>query len=71
MQYVGSLDSPWSSFTVTIERLVELVRGKNGIEAVMKSLNAWLSDAIMYAMENGPTLVEKVSKFSLFQLNFI
>lgn len=61
MQYVGSLDSPWSSFAVTIERLVELVRGKNGIESVMKSLNTWLSDAIMYAMENGPTLVEKVS----------
>lgn len=73
MQYIGSMDSPWSSFASTIERLAELVQAKNGIEAVMKSLNSWLSDAIMFAMENGPTLVDKVStnKKNCIMKNFL
>lgn len=60
-QYVGSLDGPWSSFAVSIERLMNLVRSKDGIESVVKTLDAKLSEAIMHAMENGPTLEKKVS----------
>jgi hypothetical protein len=40
---------------------MDLVRSKDGIEAVIKSLDGKLSEAIMYAMENGPELEKKVS----------
>uniref|UniRef100_U5ESP5 Putative heparin sulfate cell surface proteoglycan n=1 Tax=Corethrella appendiculata TaxID=1370023 RepID=U5ESP5_9DIPT len=61
-QYVGSLDQDWYSFSEAIERLLTLVRSKDGIEFVIKGLDGKLSEAIMYAMENGPELEKKVKK---------
>ena len=39
-----------------------LVRNKDGIESVIKSLDGKLSEAIMHAMTNGPELHTKVSQ---------
>lgn len=39
-----------------------LVRNKDGIESVIKSLDGKLSEAIMHAMTNGPELHIKVSQ---------
>ncbi|XP_059620162.1 division abnormally delayed protein [Phlebotomus argentipes] len=61
-QYVGSLDSPWTSFAESMERLLGLVRTREGIEAVIKTLEVKLSEAIMHAMQNGPELEKKVKK---------
>uniref|UniRef100_A0A6B2EAU6 Putative heparin sulfate cell surface proteoglycan n=1 Tax=Phlebotomus kandelakii TaxID=1109342 RepID=A0A6B2EAU6_9DIPT len=61
-QYVGSLDSPWTSFAESMERLLGLVRSREGVEAVIKTLEVKLSEAIMHAMQNGPELEKKVKK---------
>lgn len=37
------------------------MRSHDGIENVIKGLDAKLSEAIMHAMQNGPFLQEKVS----------
>lgn len=44
-----------------MERLMTLVRSKDGIETVIKNLDGKLSEAIMHAMTNGPDLEKKVS----------
>lgn len=62
-QYIGGIDKDWSSFSEGMERLMTLVRSKDGIETVIKGLDGKLSEAIMYAMENGPDLEKKVSYF--------
>jgi Glypican len=62
-QYIGTVDKDWYNFSESIEKLMDLVRSKDGIEAVIKSLDAKLSEAIMYAMENGPELEKKVSSW--------
>lgn len=62
---MGSLDSPWTSFAESMERLLGLVRSKEGIETVIKTLEVKLSEAIMYAMQNGPELEKKVSQLFL------
>ncbi|CAO1371327.1 unnamed protein product [Diamesa serratosioi] len=61
-QYLGALDQDWSSFSEAIQRLMTLVRSKDGIETVIKALDGKLSEAIMAAMENGPELEKKVKK---------
>lgn len=61
-QYVGVLDSPWSNVAESIEALWHnSIKTDKGIEEVIKTLEAKLSEAIMYAMENGPDLEKKVS----------
>lgn len=60
-QLVGGIDADWASFSEAIERLMTLVRNKDGIESVIKSLDGKLSEAIMHAMTNGPELHIKVS----------
>lgn len=50
----------------TVERLVVAVDGRNdplglNAERAMRQLDTRISDAIMHAMENGPSLEEKVS----------
>ena len=60
-QFLGGLDTDWASFTEAIERLMTLVRNKDGIESVIKNLDGKLSEAIMTAMTNGPDLEKKVS----------
>lgn len=60
---MGALDQDWTSFSDAIQRLMTLVRSKDGIETVIKALDGKLSEAIMAAMENGPELEKKVSHF--------
>jgi len=60
-QYLGGLDPDWASFSEAVERLMTMVRNKDGIEAIVKSLDGKLSEAIMHAMSNGPELEKKVS----------
>lgn len=45
----------------SIEQLQNVVRSKDGIEAVIRSLEGKLSEAIMHAMQNGPDLEQRVS----------
>lgn len=59
--FLGGLDTDWTSFSEAVERLVTLVRNKDGIESVIKNLDGKLSEAIMHAMTNGPELEKKVS----------
>lgn len=59
-QYVGSLDRPWASFALAVEQLMHMVRSREGIESVLRSLDGHLSEAIMQAMQNGPRLENKV-----------
>lgn len=69
-QYVGVLDSPWSSVAESIEGLWHnSIKTDLGVEEVIKNFDAKLSEAIMYAMENGPELEKKVSLFILIQPN--
>lgn len=58
---MGGIDTDWASFSEGIERLMTLVRNKDGIESVIKNLDGKLSEAIMHAMTNGPDLEKKVS----------
>lgn len=60
-QYVGGLDRPWASFALGVEQLQHMVRSKDGIESVLRSLDGHISEAIMQAMQNGPQLATKVS----------
>lgn len=60
-QLLGGIDTDWASFSEAIERLMTLVRNKDGIESVIKNLDGKLSEAIMHAMTNGPDLQKKVS----------
>jgi Glypican len=60
-QFLGGLDADWASFSEAVERLITLVRSKDGIESVVKNLDGKLSEAIMHAMTNGPELEKKVS----------
>lgn len=61
-QFLGGMDTDWTSFSEAIERLMTLVRNKDGIESVIKNLDGKLSEAIMHAMTNGPELEKKVHK---------
>lgn len=65
-QYVGSLDLPWASFALALEQLQHMVRAKEGIESVLRSLDGQLSEAIMVAMLNGPKLEYTVRILILF-----
>lgn len=49
-QFLGGLDTDWTSFSEAIERLMTLVRNKDGIESVIKNLDGKLSEAIMHAV---------------------
>ncbi|KAG7208632.1 hypothetical protein KM043_014839 [Ampulex compressa] len=63
----SELDLAWSGYVETVERLVVAVDGRNdplglNAERAVRQLDTRISDAIMHAMENGPTLEEKVRK---------
>lgn len=65
----SELDLAWSGYVETVERLVIAVDGRTdplglNAERAIRQLDTRISDAIMYAMENGPALEEKV--LSLF-----
>lgn len=62
-QHVTELDSPWNDYVEAIERLVIAVKQHNvgvNVDTVIRSLDGKISNAIMYAMENGPSLEKKV-----------
>lgn len=66
-QHASELDLPWNGFVEATERLVVAVRGHDpaptvvlNVEEVIRSLDTRISEAIMYAMENGPSLERKV-----------
>lgn len=67
---MGGIDADWASFSEAIERLMTLVRNKDGIESVIKNLDGKLSEAIMHAMTNGPDLQKKVSNTSHCRCHF-
>lgn len=63
----SELDLAWSGYVETVERLVIAVDGRvdplgMNIEKAIRQLVGRISDAIMYAMETGPVLDEKVRK---------
>ncbi|XP_015126955.1 division abnormally delayed protein [Diachasma alloeum] len=67
MEPASQLDLAWSGYVETVERLVVAVDGRTdplglNAERAVRQLDTRISDAIMHAMENGPTLEEKVRK---------
>lgn len=67
-QHVSELDLPWNGYVGAVERLVIAVKTHdtgNGVnvDSVIKSLDTRISEAIMHAMENGPSLEKKVRIF--------
>ncbi|XP_011302410.1 division abnormally delayed protein [Fopius arisanus] len=63
----SELDLAWSGYVETVERLVIAVDGRTdplglNAERAVRQLDTRISDAIMHAMENGPSLEEKVRK---------
>jgi hypothetical protein len=55
------LENNWGSFVETMENLVAS-RNKETVDKSIKTLDGKLSEAIMYAMSNGPDLEKKVKK---------
>lgn len=60
------LDLAWSGYVETVGRLVAVVDNDNNpmelnIKNAVRDLDTRISGAIMYAMERGPSLEEKVS----------
>lgn len=62
-QRAHELDLPWNNFLSETERLVRQTREHNGVETVLRTLTTRISDAIMYASINGPSIEKKVSTF--------
>lgn len=63
-QYVGDLDGPWTNVAEALEKLWHhSIITEYGIEETIKDLSIKLSEAIMYAMDNGPKVEAKVSDF--------
>ncbi|XP_076244268.1 division abnormally delayed protein [Calliopsis andreniformis] len=63
----SELDLAWSGYVETVERLVVAVDGHNdplglNAEKAIRQLDSRISDAIMYAMGNGPVLEEMVRR---------
>lgn len=63
LAHVAELDQPWSDFVSGLERLASGLVGSYNIEEVLSVLDTKISEAIMYAMENGPDLSKKVSVY--------
>ncbi|XP_035207463.1 glypican-5-like, partial [Stegodyphus dumicola] len=60
LAHVAELDQPWSDYISGLERLTSGLVGSYNIEEVLSVLDTKISEAIMYAMENGPELSKKV-----------
>ncbi|GBM42822.1 Glypican-5 [Araneus ventricosus] len=60
LAHVAELDQPWSDFVSGLERLTSGLVASYNIEEVLSVLDTKISEAIMYAMENGPELSKKV-----------
>lgn len=57
---MAEVDQPWSDYVTALEKLAASMKGGSILEDVTSSLDAKISEAIMYAMENGPELSKKV-----------
>lgn len=57
---VAELDQSWNGYISALERLTSGMVGSYNIEETLSTLDAKISEAIMYAMENGPELSKKV-----------
>ncbi|XP_067143057.1 glypican-5 isoform X2 [Centruroides vittatus] len=57
---VAELDQPWNGYIIALERLTSGMVGSYNIEETLSTLDTKISEAIMYAMENGPELSKKV-----------
>lgn len=64
LAHVAELDQPWSDYVSGLERMTSGLVASYNIEEVLSVLDTKISEAIMYAMENGPDLSKKVSLFS-------
>nr|CAD7435383.1 unnamed protein product [Timema monikensis] len=66
-QHAAELDLPWSGFVEATERLAAAVKGRDSgvapldVQRVLGELDSRVSEAIMLALENGPSLERKVS----------
>lgn len=65
-KYVAELDSPWNGYVEGIERLVNAMKQHNNeggvnADAVIKELTTEISQAIMYTMEKGEDIGNRVS----------
>lgn len=60
LAHVAELDQPWSDYVSGLERLTSGLVASYNIEEVLSVLDTKISEAIMYAMENGPELSKKV-----------
>ncbi|GFY41878.1 glypican-5 [Trichonephila inaurata madagascariensis] len=60
LAHVAELDQPWSDYVSGLERLTSGLVSSYNIEEVLSVLDTKISEAIMYAMENGPELSKKV-----------
>jgi dally len=69
--FQNGLENNWSSFVETMENLVAS-RNKETVDKTIKTLDGKLSEAIMYAMSNGPALEMKVkTNLKLIYFNLI
>jgi hypothetical protein len=59
---VAELDAPWAGYVEGLERLT-----RPDADVALRDLEAQVSKAIMYALENQGILESKVSEISLFQ----
>jgi Glypican len=59
---VADVDQPWNEWIDAMERLTgALVNGDLGTHDILSSIDSRLSEAVLYALENGPILEKKVS----------
>lgn len=73
-KYVAELDSPWNGYVDGIEHLVTAMRQTNNeagvnVDAVIRSLEMRISEAILYIMGNGAEMDTRVSVILL--LSFV
>nr|CAD7461887.1 unnamed protein product [Timema tahoe] len=66
-QHAAELDLPWSGFVEATERLAAAVKGRDSgaapldVQRVLGELDSRVSEAIMLALENGPSLERKAN----------
>ncbi|PRD37684.1 UNVERIFIED_CONTAM: Glypican-5 [Trichonephila clavipes] len=73
LAHVAELDQPWSDYVSGLERLTSGLVSSYNIEEVLSVLDTKISEAIMYAMENGPELSKKfdlLNDWSSFFIEF-
>ena len=59
---MADVDQPWNEWIDAMERLTgALVNGDLGTHDILSSIDSRLSEAVLYALENGPLLEKKVS----------